>query len=211
MVKRCVLGCYPHKTLFPFPKIPWLRARWLEFLHFEEGGISESSRLCGRHFAPECFTNLKQYEMGFSDFLYLIDTAVPTVYTVGPSQSLKPLTREVGCQCHGPLLKNASVQAIRTQKKPKIRSKAIQVKPLVSHCASVSCSEEDFAVSPKPPFTLLPIKRPRMEESTVESTKGSWLHRTEKPTDSTFQIPTVKQEDDVKLEPCDSSYIVVTI
>lgn len=89
MVKRCVLGCYPHKTLFPFPKTPWLRARWLEFLHFEEGGISESSRLCARHFAPECFTNLKQYEMGFSDFLYLIDMPIPTIYTVGASTSVK--------------------------------------------------------------------------------------------------------------------------
>lgn len=89
MVKRCVLGCCTHKTLFPFPKTPWLRARWLEFLHFEEGGTSESSRLCARHFSPECFTNLKQYDMGFSDFLYLIDMAIPTIYTVGPSPSVK--------------------------------------------------------------------------------------------------------------------------
>ncbi len=89
MVKKCILGCYPHKTLFPFPKLPWLRARWLEFLHFEEGGISESSRLCAKHFAPECITNLQQYEMGFADFLSLIDMAVPTIYTVGPAPSVK--------------------------------------------------------------------------------------------------------------------------
>ncbi|XP_051531917.1 uncharacterized protein LOC127427963 isoform X1 [Myxocyprinus asiaticus] len=211
MGRRCVFGCSDARTLFSFPTVSWLRSKWLEFVHFEERGICASSRLCNRHFSDDSFTNLGMFSVGAVSYLTLAETAFPTLYTVGPSPPAQPLTREVGCQCHGPLLKNASVQAIRTQKKPKIRSKAIQVKPLVSHCASVSCSEEDFAVSPKPPFTLLPIKRPRMEESTVESTKGSWLHRTEKPTDSTFQIPTVKQEDDVKLEPCDSSYIVVTI
>lgn len=89
MVKRCVLGCYPHNTLFPFPKLQWLRARWLEFLHFEEGGISDSSRLCASHFAPACFTNLQQYQMGFADFLNLIDTAIPTIYTVGSTPSVK--------------------------------------------------------------------------------------------------------------------------
>ncbi|XP_065097579.1 uncharacterized protein [Paramisgurnus dabryanus] len=208
MVKRCVLGCYPHKTLFPFPKTQWLRSRWLEFLHFEEAGISESSRLCSRHFAPEFFTNLKQYEMGYSDFLYLIDTAVPSVYTVGPSPSVKPLTREVGCQCNGPLLKNVSIQAVRAQKKPKIRSKAIQVKPL-KHCASISCSEEDFSVSHETSLTLMPAKRLRMEDSTVESTKGPSDCKQE-PSDS-LHMPDVIHEDNIKLEPCDSSYIVVTI
>ncbi|XP_016299195.1 THAP domain-containing protein 10-like isoform X2 [Sinocyclocheilus anshuiensis] len=205
MVKRCVLGCYPHKTLFPFPKLPWLRARWLEFLHFEEGGISESSRLCAKHFAPECFTNLQQYDMGFTDFLSLIDMAVPTIYTVGPAPSVKPITREIGCQCNALILKSVAVQAVRTQKKPKRRSKAIQVRPLLSHCASVSCSDEDFPVKSESSFTLTPIKRPRMEDSPERST-----HSSEEPTDDTH-VPNIIKEDDIKLEPCESSYIVVTI
>ncbi|XP_043107806.1 uncharacterized protein LOC122353960 isoform X3 [Puntigrus tetrazona] len=235
MVKRCVLGCYPHKTLFPFPKLPWLRARWLEFLHFEEGGISESSRLCAKHFAPECFTNLQQYEMGFADFLSLIDMAVPTIYTVGPAPSVKPITREVGCQCSAPILKSVAVQAVLTQKKPKRRSKAIQVRPLSSHCASVSCSDEDFPVKSESSFTLIPIKRPRMEDSPEGSPYSS-----EEPTHN-IHVPNVIKEDDInsytnarwnqlrvtlnvrlvsainlmhmvkRLEPCESSYIVVTI
>lgn len=45
--------------------------------------------MCAKHFAPECFTNLQQYEMGFADFLSLIDMAVPTIYTVGPVPSVK--------------------------------------------------------------------------------------------------------------------------
>ncbi|XP_042590323.1 uncharacterized protein LOC122138929 isoform X1 [Cyprinus carpio] len=193
MVKRCVLGCYPHKTLFPFPKLPWLRARWLEFLHFEEGGISEGSRLCAKHFAPECFTNLQQYEMGFADFLSLIDMAVPTIYTVGPVPSVKPITREVGCQCNAPILKSVAVQAVRTQKKPKRRSKAIQVRPLLSHCASVSCFDEDFPIKSESSFTLTPIKRPRMEDSPERST-----HSSEEPTDDTH-VPNIIKEDDIKV------------
>lgn len=89
MVKRCVFGCFPLKTLFPIPKTPWLRARWLEFLHFEEGGITENSRLCSRHFTPECFQNLTQHEMGFAKVLCLTETAVPSVYTVGASPAAK--------------------------------------------------------------------------------------------------------------------------
>ncbi|XP_058653283.1 zinc finger protein with KRAB and SCAN domains 1 isoform X2 [Onychostoma macrolepis] len=99
MVKRCVFGCFPLKTLFPFPKTPWLRARWLEFLHFEEEGITENSRLCSRHFTPECFQNLTQHEMGFAKVLCLTETAVPSVYTVGASPAAKPQTCDVSCQC----------------------------------------------------------------------------------------------------------------
>ncbi|KAI2659340.1 Ribonuclease PH [Labeo rohita] len=162
----------------PPARLPWLRARWLEFLHFEEGGISESSRLCAKHFAPECFTNLQQYEMGFADFLSLIDMA--------------PMTREVGCQCTAPVLKSVAVQAIRTPKKPKRRSKAIQVRPLVSHCESVSGSDEDFSVKSESSFTLTPKKRQRIEDSPEGSPYSS-----EEPTDDTH-VPKIIKEDDIK-------------
>ncbi|XP_073772724.1 uncharacterized protein isoform X2 [Danio rerio] len=201
MVKRCVLGCYPFKTLFPFPKQPWLRTRWLEFLHFEEGGITESSRLCARHFAKQCFTNLQQYEMGFADFLNVIDTAIPTIYTVAPPSSVKPVTKEVGCQCDAPIMKSVGVQADYVPKRPKRRSKAIQVRP----SASVSCSDEEFPVKSEASSTLTPIKRPRVEHSSDGSSCCS-----EDPPDDT-QVPDIIPEEDIKLEPCDSSYIVVTL
>nr|XP_021328145.1 uncharacterized protein LOC563780 isoform X2 [Danio rerio]XP_021335462.1 uncharacterized protein LOC563780 isoform X2 [Danio rerio] len=224
MVKRCVLGCYPFKTLFPFPKQPWLRTRWLEFLHFEEGGITESSRLCARHFAKQCFTNLQQYEMGFADFLNVIDTAIPTIYTVAPPSSVKPVTKEVGCQCDAPIMKSVGVQADYVPKRPKRRSKgnpvftcivcffnrltifllfilAIQVRP----SASVSCSDEEFPVKSEASSTLTPIKRPRVEDSSDGSSCCS-----EDPPDDT-QVPDIIPEEDIKLEPCDSSYIVVTL
>ncbi|XP_016416709.1 uncharacterized protein LOC107746892 isoform X3 [Sinocyclocheilus rhinocerous] len=142
---------------------------------------------------------------GITCHLALADTAVPTLYTVGASSPTRPMTREVGCQCNAPVLKSVAVQAVRTQKKPKRRSKAIQVRPLVSHC--VSCSDEDFPVKSESSssFTLTPIKRPRMEDSSEGSPYSS-----EEPTDDTH-MPNIIKEDDIKLEPCESSYIVVTI
>ncbi|XP_016086183.1 THAP domain-containing protein 8-like isoform X1 [Sinocyclocheilus grahami] len=129
MAKRCVFGCLPNKTLFSIPRPPWLRSRWLEFLHFEEEGLTVNSRLCSRHFTPECFQNLTQHQMGFARVLYLKNTAVPSVYTVGASQSMKPRTRDVGCQCSAQTpKKSTSVQASFPTPKPKRRSKAVQVK-----------------------------------------------------------------------------------
>ncbi|KAK2874348.1 hypothetical protein Q8A67_021501 [Cirrhinus molitorella] len=118
--------------------------------------------------------------------------AVPTIYTVGPAPSMKPMTREVGCQCTPPFLKSVAVQAIRAPKRPKRRSKAIQVRPLVSHCESVSGSDEDFSVKSESSFTLTPSKRPRMEDSPEGSPYSS-----EEPTDDTH-VPKLIKEDDIK-------------
>ncbi|XP_073681383.1 uncharacterized protein [Garra rufa] len=205
MVRRCVFGCSNARTLFCFPTTNWLRKKWLEFIHFEEGGICPSSRLCDRHFSDESFTNLGMVTAGITCYLTLIDTAVPTRFTVGASPPARPMTREVGCQCTPTFLKSVAVQAVRAPKKPKRRSKAIQVKPLVSHCESVSGSDEDFSVKSESSFTLTPSKRPRMEDSPEGSPYSS-----EEPTDDTH-VPKIIKEDDIKLEPCESSYIVVTI
>lgn len=89
MVMRCILGCSPPQPLFPIPKVPWLRARWLQFLHFDDGGVTENTRLCARHFTQDSFKNFRQHEMGFVKLLLLSDTAVPCVYTVGASPGAK--------------------------------------------------------------------------------------------------------------------------
>jgi len=89
MVMRCILGCSPPQTLFPIPKVPWLRVRWLQFLHFDDGGVTENTRLCARHFTQDSFKNFRQHEMGFVKLLLLSDTAVPCVYTVGASPGAK--------------------------------------------------------------------------------------------------------------------------
>ncbi|XP_016427390.1 uncharacterized protein LOC107755188 isoform X3 [Sinocyclocheilus rhinocerous] len=194
MVRRCVFGCSNARTLFCFPTTNWLRKKWLEFIHFEEGAICASSRLCDRHFSDESFTNLGMVTAGITCYLTLANTAVPTLYTVGASPPARPITREMGCQCNALILKSVAVQAVRTQKKPKRRSKAIQVRPLLSHCASVSCSDEDFPVKSESSFTLTPIKRPRMEDSPERST-----HSSEEPTDDTH-VPNIIKEDDIKSE-----------
>ncbi|XP_043107804.1 uncharacterized protein LOC122353960 isoform X2 [Puntigrus tetrazona] len=191
MVRRCVFGCSNTRTLFCFPTTNWLRKKWLEFIHFEEGAICASSRLCDRHFSDESFTNLGMVTAGITCYLTLANTAVPTLYTVGASPPTRPITREVGCQCSAPILKSVAVQAVLTQKKPKRRSKAIQVRPLSSHCASVSCSDEDFPVKSESSFTLIPIKRPRMEDSPEGSPYSS-----EEPTHN-IHVPNVIKEDDI--------------
>ncbi len=89
MVVRCILGCAPPQVLFAIPKQPRLRVRWLQFLHFEEGGITANTRLCARHFTEECFKNLRRYEVGLVQILHLTETAVPSVYTVGTSTNVK--------------------------------------------------------------------------------------------------------------------------
>nr|XP_021328144.1 uncharacterized protein LOC563780 isoform X1 [Danio rerio]XP_021335461.1 uncharacterized protein LOC563780 isoform X1 [Danio rerio] len=113
----------------------------------------------------------------------------------------EPVTKEVGCQCDAPIMKSVGVQADYVPKRPKRRSKAIQVRP----SASVSCSDEEFPVKSEASSTLTPIKRPRVEDSSDGSSCCS-----EDPPDDT-QVPDIIPEEDIKLEPCDSSYIVVTL
>ncbi|KAK7135232.1 hypothetical protein R3I94_014020 [Phoxinus phoxinus] len=158
MAKRCVFGCVPNKTLFSVPRPRWLRVRWLEFLHFEEEGLTVNSRLCSRHFTNECFQNLTQYEMGFAKVLYLKNTAVPSVYTVGAEHTAKPLTRDVGCQCRDQTpKKSASVQASFSTPKPKRRSKAVQVKPVSGSAATVAGRSDSMpTLKEEPVFTHEP-------------------------------------------------------
>ncbi|KAK7173262.1 hypothetical protein R3I93_003162 [Phoxinus phoxinus] len=99
--------------------------------------------------------------MGFVRYLSLTDNAVPSVYTVGTSQSLTPVTRNVACQCHKPSFNNVSVQT--ETHKQKRRSKAVQVKPL-SHSVGMSVGTGIGA----PCLTSTPIKRPRMKETVFD-------------------------------------------
>ncbi|XP_073675808.1 uncharacterized protein [Garra rufa] len=194
MAKRCVFGCLPNKTLFSIPRLPWLRSRWLQFLHFEEEGLTVNSRLCSRHFTAECFQNLTQHEMGFAKVLYLKNTAVPSVYTVGAPQSMKTLMRDAGCQCSAQTLKKSvSVQASFPIPKPKRRSKAIQVR---SSGHPVISSSENVCVPLETPeeLTSTPIKRPRMEESIDDFNDRSLLTLKE-PKDVTYEHEITKVDE----------------
>ncbi|XP_042613795.1 uncharacterized protein LOC122145271 [Cyprinus carpio] len=196
MVVRCILGCAPPQVLFSIPKHPSLRARWLQFLHFEEGGITANSRLCARHFTEECFKNLRRYEMGLVRILYLTETAVPSVYTVGTSTNVKPLTRDVGIQCPAKTVTSIGAQAAFSTPKPKRRSKAVQVKPL---CPSMTCSTVDLGDNFHPLFKMsTPIKRPRMGNSADEiNDTSSGTIKESTALDSTYK-PDITQEDSQK-------------
>ncbi|XP_048029533.1 uncharacterized protein LOC125257118 isoform X1 [Megalobrama amblycephala] len=219
MADTCsVVGCKAQKgqmvSLHILPNDQKLRSKWVQFIGNNcnvPAKLPSRTYVCSRHFPENCFENFIMTKLGFASKLILKPNAIPSIYsedtasTNHRAEDVPPMTREVGCQCNAPVLKSVAVQAVLTQKKPKRRSKAIQVKPLVSNCASVSCSDEDFPVKSESSFTLTPIKRPRMEDSSEGTSYSS-----EEPTDDTH-VPDLIQEEDIKLEPCDSSYIVVTI
>ncbi|XP_056113795.1 uncharacterized protein LOC130090421 [Rhinichthys klamathensis goyatoka] len=198
MVMRCILGCSPPQTLFPIPKVPWLRVRWLQFLHFDDGGVTENTRLCARHFTQDSFKNFRQHEMGFVKLLLLSDTAVPCVYTVGASSGAKPLTRDVGCQCSPtPVKKSTAVQATRSAPKPKRRSKAVQVKP-ATLSIGMSCSTEhpgpglDVTCSPN-------NKRPRVKEEDDGEMEESCSSCTEESTAAASDLTYESEDSDTSL------------
>lgn len=158
---RCLFGCDSTRSLFRFPTLTWLRAKWFEFTHFEESGINASSRLCHRHFSKYCFTNFDMVAAGFAINLQLSDMAVPTIYTVGPSSSpSRPVTKDVACQC------DPSRSSFGTQvRHVKVfrRSKAIQVNTVVkseSTMRDVCGKIFDSSVC-----TTTPIKRQRLEDN----------------------------------------------
>ncbi|XP_020508068.2 uncharacterized protein [Labrus bergylta] len=155
MGRRCVFGCASSRCLFPFPSSPWLRRRWLEFTHFEEGGLCANSRLCDRHFSDDSFDNLGMYTAGMACYLSLTENAIPSVYTVGTSPPVKPATRDVACQCE------------EDQDTPKIhrRSKAIQVRPLTKTTSSDTSDRCGGESDVPPQLTSSPLKRRWSETS----------------------------------------------
>ncbi|KAG1949336.1 hypothetical protein F2P79_011370 [Pimephales promelas] len=216
MADTCsVVGCKAQKgqmvSLHVLPNDQKLRSKWVQFIGNNwnvPAKLPSRIYVCSRHFPENCFENFIMTKLGFASKLILKPNAVPSIYSGSrdsTNQYSPPMTREVGCQCNGPVLKSVAVQAVLTQKKPKRRSKAIQVRPFGSTSASVSCSDEDFPFKSESSFTSTPIKRPRMEDSSEGTSYSS-----EEPTDDTH-VPDIIQEEDIKLEPCDSSYIVVTI
>ncbi|XP_056328804.1 uncharacterized protein zgc:113364 [Danio aesculapii] len=156
---RCLFGCDSTRSLFRFPTLTWLRAKWLEFTHFEESGINASSRLCHRHFSKYCFTNFEMVAAGFAINLQLSDTAVPTIYTVGASSSpSRPATKDVGCQCDPSRSFGTQVRHAMVLR----RSKAIQVHPVAKRESTMRdvCGKIlDSSVC-----TSVPIKRQRRKD-----------------------------------------------
>ncbi|KAG7239961.1 hypothetical protein INR49_028123 [Caranx melampygus] len=91
-----------------------------------------NSRLCDRHFSEEFFTNLKMYTAGLASYLKLSENAVPSLYTVGASPSVKTATRDVGCQCE--IIKSTMVQV--NPPGTRLKNKATQVRPLTKTASS---------------------------------------------------------------------------
>nr|XP_005172921.2 uncharacterized protein LOC563780 isoform X4 [Danio rerio]XP_021335464.1 uncharacterized protein LOC563780 isoform X4 [Danio rerio] len=203
MGRRCVYPwCKDSGIFHSFPRDADRAKLWLQAIGWPSNTDSSKMYLCSKHFSPQSYENWKMVEFGIAQAssLRLSKDAVP-IREDFHITSKKPVTKEVGCQCDAPIMKSVGVQADYVPKRPKRRSKAIQVRP----SASVSCSDEEFPVKSEASSTLTPIKRPRVEDSSDGSSCCS-----EDPPDDT-QVPDIIPEEDIKLEPCDSSYIVVTL
>jgi len=84
MVRRCVL-CSSKTNLHYFPQKANLCNQWVDFVkRFVpewDGSTSKQIRnLPSSFFSPDCFTNTRQFSMGFASQLMLNKYAVPSIF-----------------------------------------------------------------------------------------------------------------------------------
>lgn len=93
-------GVHCPKSLFPFPKM------WLEFLHFEESYISDSSVSNWKHFTADCLTGSTKYVTGFTASLFpcLLWPQLVPFSAVSPTQTDCFNQKYVNLQAQGPAL-----------------------------------------------------------------------------------------------------------
>ncbi|XP_021418038.2 zinc finger and BTB domain-containing protein 24 isoform X1 [Oncorhynchus mykiss] len=83
-IHKCIVrGCANQSDAiihYSLPEEPQRRQRWLQFINGSNPGeqIPDVSRLCGDHFAEECFTEL---DLGFTTRLILNLDAIPSIYS----------------------------------------------------------------------------------------------------------------------------------
>ena len=85
---------HPKVSLFSFPKDSKIRSAWVVKVKREGFVPTEHSRLCARHFSPECFQQESQLmqRMGYQPRrLCLKDGAIPTIFNnVRPKEQQVP-------------------------------------------------------------------------------------------------------------------------
>lgn len=76
-----VVGCTDdQKSLFKVPASEKTRKEWIGFIFGGKppGSINKNLHVCVKHFKPECFINLGQYNAGLASKLFLNEGATPT-------------------------------------------------------------------------------------------------------------------------------------
>lgn len=173
MGRKCIVaGCDNAMGLHGIPLDLKLRGQWLRAIGMEENSyLPTMSGVCDKHFTRDCFTNLTEFELGYTERLRLKSEAVPNTALPRRIQSPRILLprpvepkpfREIGCQTDSVLSKNALVQA---NVKPFYRSKAVQAR---APGRSVYCDTSSLMDVPQPEIIRVataPLKRQRCEVS----------------------------------------------
>lgn len=79
MGRKCVVaGCENAVGLHGIPLDLKLRGHWLRAIGMEENSyLPTMSGVCDKHFTRDCFTNLTEFELGYTERLRLKSEAVP--------------------------------------------------------------------------------------------------------------------------------------
>ncbi|KAL7373051.1 hypothetical protein ABVT39_009334 [Epinephelus coioides] len=170
------------KSLFAVPTEEEVRTQWISFIFDGNppGTVPKILHVCAKHFTPESFSNLFQFQSGFATKLWLNVGAIPTLREP-PSTSEEVSTsqmsagkRHVSCQTDPPTTCTVGTQLSMRTLQPHFRSAAVQ--------ASVSCKDSCTSTLPSaatnPLLTSTSIKRPakrpreEMEEDPFEGTSS---------------------------------------
>lgn len=77
-----VVGCTEqHVSLHRPPASERTRAEWIRFIFSGSvpATVSKTLFVCAKHFLPDCFSNLGQYNAGLATKLFLNEGAIPTI------------------------------------------------------------------------------------------------------------------------------------
>ncbi|XP_042340550.1 uncharacterized protein LOC121941750 isoform X2 [Plectropomus leopardus] len=125
--RRCILHCDRKFPLNGLPKEEEVRNQWLKFIfNTIPQQYNPNLLLCSIHFTEDCFTNLEQFNSGYSKRLRLKDGAVPTKLDTSGEPGSQPdvcakrlaafKIHHVGCQTSSPQAVSVGTQFMVSQK-----------------------------------------------------------------------------------------------
>ncbi|KAL7389574.1 hypothetical protein ABVT39_006561 [Epinephelus coioides] len=83
------------KSLFAVPTEEEVRTQWISFIFDGNppGTVPKILHVCAKHFAPESFSNLFQFQSGFATKLWLNVGAIPTLREPPSTSEERPAKR----------------------------------------------------------------------------------------------------------------------
>lgn len=83
----CFPSCKNTSGLHSFPAHPEFRHKWVRALGILNRDLPARAGVCNRHFSRDCFSNLMEVDMGFTEVLMLKSKAVPNFAVPGRAAS----------------------------------------------------------------------------------------------------------------------------